>query len=214
MKARSCPVVLSLALGLALAPAVCTADAAASPYTFVDPGDPAVKEIRLIGERAVDQAAGTMLVEVRRVLASNTPAMAIGILHLKDYKLPPAKPGRPVVTGLRRTSFRVRNPANAPDPADRAALELIREQRDQGEGVAKLLVQRINRTDGPVEWRVYRPLVAMKQCLYCHGSAGSLAPGVHDALNTFYPDDSAVDYEEGDWRGLIRVSIVLAPAGK
>lgn len=213
MKARSCPVVLSLLLGL-LVTAVRADDAAILSHAFVDPADPAVSEIRRLGEWTLDRAGVLMQAEVRRVLADTAPAMAIGVMHLKDYKLPVTAPGKPAVTGLRRTSLHVRNPANAPDAADRAALEQIKEQLDQGEPVAKVLVQKITRPGQPAEWRVYRPLVVIKQCLVCHGDSAGLAPGVADALKVFYPHDTAIDYQEGQWRGLMRVTIAVPAATK
>lgn len=206
MKARSYPVVLSLACGF-VASSTGWAAAAESPHTFVDPDDPAVTEIRRLGERTIDQAGNAMIGEVRRVLATTTPALAIGKLHLKEYKLPLAMPGKPVVNALRRTSFRVRNPANSPDAADLAALELIQGQLQRGDDVAKLLVQRVSLPGQPPEWRVYRPLATLKQCMDCHGADPVLAPGVADTLKVFYPADKAVDYKPGEWRGLIRVSI-------
>lgn len=195
-----------------------TSRAAAEPavlsHSFIDPADPAVSEIRRLGEWSLDRAGVQMQTEVRRVLADTAPAMAIGVMHMKDYKLPATAPGKPAVTGLRRTSLQVRNPANAPDAADRAVLELIKEQLNQGDPVSKILVQQITRPGQSAEWRVYRPLVVIKQCLVCHGETATLAPGVQDALKVFYPRDTAVDYHDGDWRGLMRVTIVVPAAAK
>ena len=213
MKARSYPVVLLLVLGLLWPPAARAVEVVLT-HAFVDPADPAVQEVRRLGEWTLDRAGVLLQSEVRRVLADSTPAMAIGMLHLKDYKLPATTPGKPAVVELRRTSLLVRNPANAPDAADRAVLDLIKEQREQGEPVAKVLVQKVTRPGAPAEWRVYRPLGVIKQCLACHGSAEALAPGVQDALRIFYPQDHAVDYQEGDWRGLMRVTIVGPAAAK
>jgi hypothetical protein len=210
MKARSYPVVLSLVLAVVWLAATRVA-AAPSLHTFVDPDDPAVTKVRQLGERTIDQMGNAMILEVRRVLTKNAPAMAIGMLHLKEYKLPLSAPGEPVVTAIRRTSLRVRNPANSPDSADLAALDLIMEQLRNGDSVARVLVQRVTLPGQPAEWRVYRPMAAMQQCLECHGKEAVLAPGVADALKVFYPADKAVDYKSGEWRGLIRVSI-KAPA--
>jgi len=207
MQARSCAVLLSLACGLAAGPARLAADAAGPSHTFVDPADPGVAEIRKLGERALDQSGNALLMEVRHALAENPAALAIGRMHLKDYKLPPGAPGKPAVTAIRRTSLQVRNPANTPDAPDRAALELIRDQLEQGDEVSKVLVQRVTLPGQPVEWRVYRPLVTLKQCLECHGPVETLAPGVIDTLKVFYPTDQAVDFKAGAWRGLIRASI-------
>ena len=214
MKARSCPVVLSVLVGLLLTSAGRSDEPAVLTHAFFDPADPAVLEIRRLGEWTLDRAGVMMQAEVRRVLADTAPAMAIGVMHLKDYKLPAYAPGKPAVTGLRRTSLHVRNPANAPDAADRAALALIKEQLDQGDPVAKILVQQVKQPGQPAEWRVYRPLVVIKQCLVCHGETAALAPGVQDALKVFYPHDTAVDYQAGDWRGLMRVTIVVPAAAK
>jgi hypothetical protein len=210
MKARSYPVVLSLACGF-VASSTGWAAGVESPHVFVDPEDSTVAEVRRLGERTIDQAGNALIGEVRRVLATTTPALAIGKLHLKEYKLPLPMPGKPVVTGLRRTSLRVRNPANSPDAADLAALELIQGQLQRGDDVAKVLVQRVTLPGQSPEWRVYRPLVALQQCMDCHGKDAALAPGVTGTLKVFYPADQAVNYKTGEWRGLIRVSIAEPP---
>jgi hypothetical protein len=212
MKARSYPVVLSLACGLAAGSAALAADAAApAPHAFVDPADPAVAEIRMIGERALDHCGTALILEVRRVLTTNSAPLAIGKLHLKDYKLPAAQPGKPAVTAVRRTSLQVRNPANAPDAPDLAALEMIQGQLERGDEVSKVLVQRVTLPGQQPEWRVYRPMVTLKQCLDCHGPPATLAPGVADTLKVFYPADQALNFRTGSWRGLIRASISDAP---
>lgn len=183
-------------------------------FEFLSPDDPAVAEVRRLGERVVDQAGSTLLAEVRRTLATNTPALAVAKLHLKEFKLPPAVPGKPSVIAVRRTSLRVRSEANAPDAADLAALHKIRRQLEEGAPIARLLVQRVSSPGQPAEWRIYRPLATPAQCLVCHGSRQDLGPGVADNLKTFFPADQAVDYTPGSWRGLIRVSISDSPPGK
>jgi len=207
MRARSCAIVLSLACGFVAGPAAIAADPADLSHVFIDPADPAVAEIRKLGEHVLERAGTAMFMEVRHVLAEDAPALAIGKVHLKDYKLPPAAPGRPAVIAIRRTSLQVRNPANAPDAADRAALEFIQNQLQQGDDVAKELIQHVTLPGQPPEWRVYRPLVTLKECLACHGPADALAPGVAGTLKIFYPSDQAVNFKASSWRGLIRVSI-------
>lgn len=177
------------------------------PHVFVDPDDPRVAPFRQAGERAIDHSGNALLLEVRRALADTAPAMAVGRLHLKDYKPPPSRPGQPVVTEIRRTSLRIRNPANTPDEADLAALERIEREIERGDTVSNVLVQRVTLPGRTPEWRVYRPLVTLKQCLACHGPPGALAAGVPDTLKVFYPADQAVDLKVGSWRGLIRASI-------
>jgi len=213
MKARLYPIVLSLVFAL-LAVTAGRAEPAAAAHPFVDPEDPRVARIRTLGEHTIDQVGNAMILEVRNVLSQTSPALAIGALHLKNYELPPPAPGQPAITALKRTSLKVRNPANSPDAADLAALELINEQLENGDEVSKVLVQHVSLPGQPPEWRVYRPLAVLKQCMDCHGSERSLAPGVADTLKVFYPADQAVGYRSGQWRGLIRVSITASPEAK
>jgi mono/diheme cytochrome c family protein len=77
-----------------------------------------------------------------------------------------------------------------------------------------VLVQRVLAPGQLPEWRVYRPLSVMKECLQCHGATAALAPGVADRLKELYPDDTAVGYRPSDWRGLLRVSITDQPVAK
>jgi hypothetical protein len=207
MKARLYPVVLSLACGVAIFAAGRAADAESPPHIFVPADDPRVASFRQAGERAIDHAGNALVLEVRRVMTDTAPAMALGRLHLKDYKPPTSPKGLPVVTTIRRTSLLVRNPANAPDAADLAALTRIEEEIKNGDAVSNVLVQRVTLPGQTPEWRVYRPLVTLKQCTDCHGTPNALAPGVADALHVFYPADKAIDYRAGSWRGLIRASI-------
>lgn len=183
------------------------AGADSPPHVFVDPDDPRVAFIRQAGERAIDHSGNALLLEVRRTLADAAPALAIGRMHLKDYKPPPPPRGLPLVTEIRRTSLRIRNPANTPDEADLAALHRIEREIERGDAVSNLLVQRVTLPGQTPEWRVYRPLITLKQCLACHGPPGSLAAGVPDTLKVFYPTDGAKDYKAGSWRGLVRASI-------
>jgi hypothetical protein len=214
MKARFYPVVLSLACGLSPLPAVHAADPAPLPYAFVDPGEAEVAELRRSGERVIDHAGNALLLELRRELADKTPALAVGAVHLKHYKLPAPVPGKPAVTALKRTSLQLRNPANTPDAADLAALEMIQRQIEQGDPVSPLLMQKVALPGQPVEWRLYRPLVVLNQCIACHGPTNSLAPGVAETLQVFYPADRATRYRAGEWRGLLRVSIAAPAAGQ
>lgn len=213
MKARSCPVVLSLVCGLLAAPAAWAAQEVPTTQVFINPDEPTVAAIRKLGETTIDQAGVALVNEVRKVLAVTPTVQAIGTLHLKDYKLPAATTGGLTVTKLKRTSFKVRDPENAPDAADRAALDYIQGQLERSDPVAKVLVQRVTPSGQPGEWRVYRPLGIMKQCLECHGTSGALAPGVAARLKELYPADTAVDYRMSQWRGLLRVSIADPVAG-
>jgi hypothetical protein len=107
---------------------------------------------------------------------------------------------------LKRTSFRYRNPENAPDEGDEAAL-LYFERAIQGQGEAPAsFVQRVSAE----EVRYYRPLFVGEVCLGCHGDPDSMDPQVLRVLSERYPEDLATGYEAGAFRGLVRVSMPVA----
>lgn len=110
---------------------------------------------------------------------------------------------QPAGTAVRRTSTRIRNPANAPDGLESVALAWFDSVRAATGAIPQSLVQYA----GPDEVRFYRPLVVQPFCTQCHGPADELAPGVQAILDERYPDDRATGYHEGDLRGVIRVSL-------
>jgi hypothetical protein len=179
-------------------------------FAWVDSGDPAAADYRRAGEKLIDRIGGSLLSEVRRVVAEVGAAEAVGILHLKDFALPKPAAGQPRATAIKRTSLLLCNPANAPDGADQAALTRIKTELAEGNPPSKILVQKVDLPGGAVEWRVYRPIGVAASCLACHGDPESFEPGVGAALQRLYPENQAVGYSPSAWRGLIRVS--LAPA--
>jgi hypothetical protein len=104
---------------------------------------------------------------------------------------------------IKRTSMRYRNPANAPDQDETAALKYFESTLAETGELPDSWVQRAGRD----EYRFYRPLVVGAPCLACHGPAGQIDPSVQEVLAERYPDDLATGYELGDFRGVIRVSV-------
>ncbi|MBA3848476.1 MAG: hypothetical protein C0502_00590 [Opitutus sp.] len=200
------PLRLLLACGLAGALSAQDTQPAEVKFSWADLAEPAVAELAKSGERLIDRIGGSLMVEVERMLGTQGLETAVQTLHLRHLNPPRPVEGKPRVTEIKRTSFRVRNPRNAPDAADLAALEMIRGFLNSGEQPPKLLVQKVERADAPVEWRVYRPISVGPNCLLCHGPVESLQPQVRYLLERYYPEDKATGYNAYDWRGLIRVS--------
>ncbi|MEO8195986.1 MAG: DUF3365 domain-containing protein [Thermoanaerobaculia bacterium] len=109
---------------------------------------------------------------------------------------------------LRRISLRYRNPADAPDAFERAALERFAVQAQAG-SLPGELAQVVTGAGGEAELRYLRPIVLGPQCLACHGQPSALAPGVGEILARRYPDDLATGYASGDLRGAFTVRLPL-----
>ena len=209
MKTTLCPVlVLFLCVRLLAAPP--DNPALQLKFNWSDPADPATADVRRLGEQTIQQVGNSMINEVNRVLATKGTESAIDEMHLKSLKLPAAA-GKVRVATVKRTSLRVRSPANIPDSADLAALMSIQTDLMDGNSPPKLLVQHVEANGpAPAEWRVYRPIATGAHCADCHGPTDAMAPGVKAKLALLYPEDKAVDYAAAEWRGVIRVSIVAA----
>lgn len=103
---------------------------------------------------------------------------------------------------MKRTSTRLRNPANAPDALEARALAWFDSvQAATGE----LPPHHVQATDDEV--RYYRPLVIAPFCTQCHGPLEEIDPAARAILAERYPEDRAVGYRAGDLRGVLRVSM-------
>lgn len=177
--------------------------------TFVDPAAPQVADIRQAGEAATAAVAGRLITELTAALADGGPEKAVEICHVRAQPLTrETPPGHPRVTAVKRTSLRLRNPANAPDAAERVALDHVAGLVARGEPAPALLVQKIETPGTPVpEWRVYRSVFIQPACLACHGSPEAQTPSLRALLRERYPQDAATGYAVGDWRGFLRTTV-------
>lgn len=105
---------------------------------------------------------------------------------------------------IKRTSSKYRNPDNAPDIHEEAALKYFEIAAEKGEPLADFYIQTLSDKS---EYRYYKPMKMVGLCLKCHGEVDQIEPAVKQSLAENYPLDKAVGYKMDDFRGVIRVSI-------
>lgn len=99
---------------------------------------------------------------------------------------------------IRRTAMRYRNPDNAPDEAERRILEQYQAQVEAG-GSPKPIVE----PSGSDSVAFYAPILLLEACQKCHGTVGEeVNPAHYDLISQHYPSDKAVNFSEGDLRGI------------
>jgi hypothetical protein len=98
-----------------------------------------------------------------------------------------------------RTSFRLRNAANAPRPW--AAAYVAAAAGKKGEEVKPAVFDLGDRLG------VLRPIVTLPTCTRCHGPAEAIAPEVKDELARRYPKDQGTGFAAGDVRGFVWVEV-------
>lgn len=192
--------------------AVANADGDALKARLVDDGNPEAAEVRKLGEDAINRLATTLVREVTAAMAKEGPAGAVDTCHLKAVPLTNGTvAGLPRIVAMKRTSLKLRSPANAPDAAEKLVLDHIQQLLDDGDPPPPLLVQRVETPGAAPEWRVYKPIGMMPKCLACHGDPEGQPDALRAKLADRYPDDQATGYNTGEWRGLIRVTVADAP---
>lgn len=207
----------ALPLLFALLPAVGALSALAGDDSikarFVADDSPEAAEVRQLGEDAINRLATTLVREVTTAMAKEGPAGAVEVCHLKAVPITNGTiAGLPRITALKRTSLKLRSPANAPDAAEKLVLDHIRQLLENGDPPPPLLVQRVEAPNAAPEWRVYKPIGMLPKCLACHGDPEGQADALRTKLAERYPADQAIGYGPGEWRGLIRVTVADAPA--
>jgi hypothetical protein len=157
-----------------------------------------------IGEAAATSLREGLSARLTAAMAEGGPEAAIAVCAADALRLTDSIASASPATAMKRTSLRTRSPHNAPDAAERAALEWF-EARDSARERPTSLIERHGS-----DYRYYLPLRVAAPCVNCHGPRESLAAGTRAALEARYPADKATGYREGDLRGVIRVTV---PAG-
>lgn len=109
---------------------------------------------------------------------------------------------------IARTSFKLRNPNNAPDAWERRVLEYFATQEGLGADLKKLAYSEVVTDEsGRQVFRMMKAIPVSKQCLACHGD--QLKPGIKATLNELYPYDAATGFKAGDLRGAFTLKKML-----
>ncbi len=147
----------------------------------------------------------TLKQAVLKAMEAGGPVNAIQVCNTKALPLTrqvEEQLGRPVA--VKRTSLRVRNPDNRPDSLEAMALRFFETQRHATGTLPPYFAQVIQKNRARY-YRYYKPMTVAPLCLTCHGDPATMGTALRHALEQLYPDDQATGYQEGDFRGVIRV---------
>jgi hypothetical protein len=101
---------------------------------------------------------------------------------------------------IKRTSDKLRNPANNPDSMEQRILEKFLAMSDSTVKTANVVEK-----DATGNIHYYKPIIMQAMCLNCHGNKEQIQAGTLKMIKSKYPDDAAIGYKEGDLRGLWHV---------
>ncbi len=108
----------------------------------------------------------------------------------------------PEYASVRRTALKLRNPDNKADATDDKVMNAYVAAIEAKKYDPKKAIKVVEEGDAT---RVYKPLFVQKACLTCHGT--TVSPEISTLIKKGYPDDKAIDFEEGAFRGVIVAEI-------
>jgi hypothetical protein len=99
---------------------------------------------------------------------------------------------------IKRSSDKIRNPANNPDELENEVLHNYLKQKED-----KKLLAAIIKKDASGNQHYFKPIMIQAMCLNCHGEKNThIKPATWDMIQRKYPRDAAFNYKEGDLRGI------------
>lgn len=162
------------------------------------------QKIAQIGEETSMKLLKTLKGELISAMQKGGPNEAVEVCSKKAMALT-SQIEKETGYSIKRTTFKYRNPANAPDKYEAEALRYFEESIKQGK-MPPYYIRAINE-NGKVVYQYYKPLKVEGVCLTCHGDPQLMDKDLLQKIKAIYPNDKAVGYKEGDFRGVVRVNI-------
>ncbi len=174
----------------------------ASPAVHAAESEQLINETRA----AMKALGGELKATLQSTMKSDGPLKAISVCNVKAPELA-RKISSEKGMEVGRTSLKVRNELNAPDPWELSVLEQFEHRKAQGEPVAGMEYSEVTRLNGDRVFRYMKAIPADDVCLMCHGK--QIADNLSATINTLYPNDKATGFSKGDIRGAFSVTKTL-----
>ena len=103
---------------------------------------------------------------------------------------------------IKRTSHKVRNEKNSPNDDESRILKQYKNLLEENEPLRPVV--ELDESGKP---HFYAPILLQQKCLTCHGVIGENVTSKTDSIiRSFYPNDIATGFTEGDLRGIWSIS--------
>ncbi|PLX34039.1 MAG: glutamate synthase [Hyphomicrobiales bacterium] len=170
-------------------------------------GEPDMAALTQEGKEVMMGFGTALKAELVKAMKEGGPTKAIPVCNVEAPKLAKMASDKSG-WAVGRSSHKLRNSKNTPDPFTRAAIDDFLAREAAGEKADKMIKTAIVEEGGQKVFRLVKAIPTAKPCLNCHGGAG-VKPKVVEALAKLYPDDAARGFSEGQMRGVFTLSKVL-----
>ena len=153
--------------------------------------------------QAIKSFAGALQKQLKSAMVDGGPTAAIEACNIAA---PEIAETASAASGwsVGRTSLKLRNPGNAPDPWELAVLRDFENRKAAGEDPGTLDHAEMVVDDGQRTFRYMKAIPTQPVCIVCHGT--TIAPEVTARLDALYPEDRARGFEVGDIRGAFSIA--------
>ncbi len=182
---------------------ICTGMTCASPVVADE-----TQDLTAQGGALIQQLAGALQTELQAAMQTGGPARGVEVCNLEapgiTYDVANSSDG----WEISRSSHKLRNPTNAPDPYTAAIIDNFLARAEGGEAPQSMIFSEIVEEDNERIFRMVRAIPTAGGCLSCHGGS-EVSAEVEAILSDRYPQDLARGFSEGDMRGVFTLSKVL-----
>ncbi len=147
--------------------------------------------------------AGDLKGALQAAIRAGGPIHAVPICSVKAPEIA-ADMSKPAAWTVRRTSHKLRNPANAPDAWEAAVLDEFLQRASAGEDLRGMEKAALVRRDGRLTYRYMKAIPVGGICLTCHGSG--IEPKLKARIDSYYPEDKATGFALGELRGAFTIT--------
>ena len=105
---------------------------------------------------------------------------------------------------VKRVTLKPRNSNNSASVDEQIVLNYLEKLQKDGKSLPKMLVKEVSTG----HYKVYKPMIMGGVCLKCHGNTKNMNKEVVSLIKEYYPNDKALGYKKGDFRGVFIAEII------
>ena len=162
------------------------------------------KEKYLNEGKVIAQSTGKLLTaKVKSTIKAQGPFEAINFCKLNAYPLTDSLSNL-YRAEIKRVAVKFRNPENKANKQEEAVVSEYAKQIKSGDALKSTV-----KNTGDVVY-FYAPIKVQHACLTCHGTPGVEIPDtLYQKIKELYPNDLAVNFKEGDLRGIWSIAFAM-----
>jgi hypothetical protein len=151
------------------------------------------------GKGIIQGFASELVTELKKGLKAGGPIEAISMCNTKAMPITDKHSAQSGWT-VKRSSHKLRNPANKPDTFEARAIKEFQVRQANGEMAKDLVMTMTTIENGQKTFRMVKAIPTGEPCLACHGE--NIKPEVAAKLTSLYPADQATGFKMGEMRGI------------